>query len=52
MSSSSYAVAQFLTMQNLSQQNPFLPVLLGLKTGDFFLVPLLGWSVVSLVRGS
>lgn len=29
---------------------PFFPVLLALKTGTFP-VPMLGWSVVSLVRG-
>lgn len=47
---SSYAGAQLPTVQNLSYQNPFLPVLLALKTGTFP-VPMLGWSVVSLVRG-
>lgn len=46
---SSYAGAQLPAVQNLSYQNPFLPVLLALKTGTFP-VPMLGWSVVSLGR--
>lgn len=47
---SSCAGAQLPTVQNLKYQNPFLPVLLALETGTFP-VPVLGWSVVSLVRG-
>lgn len=46
----SYAGAQLPAAQNLSYQTPFMPVLLALKTGTFP-VPMLGWSVVSLVRG-
>lgn len=38
------------TVQNLCYENPFLPVLLALKTGTFP-VPMPGWSIVSLVRG-
>lgn len=47
---SSCAGAQLPTVQNLSYQNSFLAVLLALKSGTFP-VPMLGWSVVSLVRG-
>lgn len=47
---SSYAGAQLPNVQNLSYQNPSLPVRLALETGTFP-VPVLGWSVMSLIRG-
>lgn len=48
LASSCAGVSSQLCKSQLSK--PFLPVLLGLKTGTFP-VPMLGWSVVSLIRG-